>query len=265
MGKIKLYTYSASQASEKVRWALDVSGISYRETRLTPFVNSGELYQSMPVLTANGESLSDSTRILEWLEVHRAPFRLIPRDPMVRAKVMEAEARFDQAGVHLLRWVYAGLLQDRALALRLWSLDANIAQALALSVGFPLIRRFLAKGIGFGLRDMGRSRRIIDRTLAELDRLAESERPYVVGDDLTVADITAAALLSPLACPEEHPIYGSPGYGAAMQDTLRHWHDRPGLQWVRGLYSRHRESVPVAVRDALVPVATSPVVMAEAA
>lgn len=248
MGKVKLCTYSASQASEKVRWALDVAGISYRETRLVPFAHAGEMFQSMPLLVAGGESITDSTRILEWLEAHRAPFPLIPRDPVVRAAVMEAEARFDQAGVHLLRWVYAGLLQQRSLALRLWTLDANIAQSLALSAGFPLIRRFFGGGIGFGLMQMGRSRRIIDRTLAELDRLAASGGSYLVGDSLTVADITAAALFSPLACPDEHPIYGSPGWRDGMRETLRHWQDRPGLEWVRGLYARHRESIPVPAR-----------------
>ena len=258
MGKLKLYTYSVSQASEKIRWSLDACGIPYREIRLTPFVHAGELFQSMPMLAADGEHLTDSTRILEWLEVHRAPFPLILRDPLVRAAVMEAEARFDQAGVHLLRWVYAGLLQNRSLALGLWTLDANIAQWLTLRVGFPLARRFFQKGLGFDLRQMGRSRRIIDRTLAELDRLAETGRPYLVGDALTAADITAAALLSPLACPDEHPIYGSPGYRQAMQPTLQHWQDRPGLEWVRALYRRHRESVPVARRPGAVSAALSP-------
>ncbi|MGH8481196.1 MAG: glutathione S-transferase family protein [Nevskiaceae bacterium] len=264
MGKVKLYTYSASQASEKVRWALEASAIRYREIRLTPFAHAGELFQSMPMLAADGDNITDSTRILEWLEVHRAPFRLIPRDPLVRTAVMEAEARFDQAGIHLLRWVYAGLLQDRSLALSLWTLDANIAQWGALSIGFPLIRRFLAKGIGFDLRSMGRSRRIIDRTLAELDALATAGRAYVVGDSLTVADVTAAALFSPLACPDEHAIYGAPGWQQAMQATLRHWQDRPGLEWVRSMYWRHREWLPAPACAAPAP-ATDPVAMPEAA
>lgn len=256
MGKIKLYTYSMSQASEKIRWTLDAAGLSYRETRLTPFVHAGGLFQAMPVLAADGDTVADSTRILEWLEVHRAPFSLIPRDAAGRTAVMEAEARFDQAGSYLLRWVYGGLLQDRALALRLWGLDANIAQWLALNAAFPLIRRFLAKGIGFGLRDMGRTRRIIDRTLGELDRLAESGRSFIVGGTLTVADITAAALLSPLACPEQHPIYGSPGWAEAMAGTLKHWRDRPGLEWVRTTYARHREAMPIARPEPLPAVPT---------
>lgn len=251
MGKIKLYTYAASQASEKIRWALDASGLRYREIRLTPFVRFGELFQSMPVLVADGDNITDSTCILEWLATHRAPFPLMPRDPEVRARVMEAEARFDHAGVHLLRWVYAGLLQERALAVRLWALDANIAQWLALNAGFPLIRRLLTSGIGFGYRAMGRSRRIIHRTLAELDAVAASGRPYIVADRLTVADITAAALLAPLACPDEHPLYGAPGWRAAMQDTLVYWQDRPALGWVRTLYRLHREAVPLPPSPAL--------------
>jgi len=148
MSEMVLYTYAVSQSSEKIRWALDFAGLPYREVRLAPFVHrplnaslTGGLLSPMPVLEAAGETLIDSTRMLEWLEARRAPFGLIPRDPAARAAVMSAESRFDHAGVHLLRWTYAALLSERDVALRLWSLDANPLQALALRLGFPLIKR----------------------------------------------------------------------------------------------------------------------------
>ena len=51
-----------------------------------------------------------------------------------------------------------------------------------------------------------------------------------------MADITAAALLSPLACPEEHPIYSRRDYRKQMAPVLAPWRDRPGLAWVRETY-----------------------------
>jgi glutathione S-transferase len=243
MGEITLYTYAVSQSSEKVRWALDATGISYQERALPPFVHAqwltspgGGLFTSMPVLEGDGETISDSTRILEWLEERRAPFSLIPRDPVVRAQVMEAEARFDMAGVHLLRLVYGELLQKRELALKLFSIDASPLQRLALHAAFPLIKQLFLRGLDTSPAAFARSRRIVDRTIGELDRAQQAGKRFLVGDALSVADITAAALLAPLACPEEHPLYSQRDYQRQMKAVLAPWRDRPGLAWVRGMY-----------------------------
>ena len=262
MREITLYTNAVSQSSEKVRWALDSAGISYRERRLPPFVHAewltspgGGLFATMPVLEADGLTLTDSTRILEWLEAHRAPFRLIPADPALREQVMAAEARFDMAGVHLLRVVYRELLSRRDLVLKLWSLDANVLQRAALKAAYPLIKRLFAGGLDASPASVARSQRIVDRVIGELDRAAESGQRFLVGNTLTVADITAAALLSPLACPEEHPIYSRRDYRQQMAPVLAPWRNRPGLAWVRELYGQRgvglaQETRPPALKVA---------------
>src|SRR5262249_8935092 len=154
MQALTLYTYAASQSSEKVRWALDSAGITYRERCLTPFLHRplapgalGSMLTPMPVLEGDGETIVDSTRILEWLEAHRGPFALIPKDPDLRTTVMNAESRFDHLAVHLLRWHYAALLQRRALAVSLWGAADGRGTALLLDAAFPLIRRVFARGL----------------------------------------------------------------------------------------------------------------------
>ena len=245
MGDITLYTHAVSQSSEKVCWALDASGITYRERLLTPFVHArwltsagGGLFASMPLLEeAGGDTVSDSTRILEWLEARRAPFPLIPRDPVLRAQVMAAESRFDMGAAHLLRLVYGELLQRRELALRLFSLDANPLQRLALRAAFPLIERLFLLGLDTSALSKRRSQNIVERLVGELDRAAASGRRFLVGDALSVADITACALFAPLACPEEHPVYSRRDYRQQMKSVLAPWRDRPGLAWVRSMYA----------------------------
>jgi glutathione S-transferase len=243
MSQIRLYTHTISQSSEKIRWALDSAGISYEERVLPPFVHTqwanlpgGGLMATMPVLEADGLAITDSTRILEWLEANRAPFALIPSDPVQRELVMAAEARFDMAGVHLLRVVYRDLLARPELALRLWSLDANPLQEFALRLAFPLIRRLFERGLDASPAAYARSQRIVDRVITELDHAATLGQQFLVGDRLSVADITAAALLSPLACPDEHPVYSRRDYQKQMAGVLACYRDRPGLAWVRGLY-----------------------------
>ena len=65
---------------------------------------------------------------------------------------------------------------------------------------------------------------------------------YLVGDSFTVADLTAASILSPIVVPPEFPyIKLRPDERTAQsrefRDSLR---DRPGFRWVEDMYARHR-------------------------
>src|SRR5262249_53979159 len=77
---------------------------------------------------------------------------------------------------------------------------------------------------------------------AALDRIEQERqgRPYLVGDAVTVADLTAAAMVSPLAQPPEiqYPLRVElPPYVQEYRDSLmRH----PAAQWSLGVYRQHR-------------------------
>ena len=78
-----------------------------------------------------------------------------------------------------------------------------------------------------------------------MDRL-ESELgdgEYLVGDEFTVADLTAAALFTPLLAPPGRP--WTPRLVPALQGFRDELEARPGGRWVDLMYTRHR-GVPVA-------------------
>lgn len=258
-----LYTFAASQSSEKVRWTLDAAHLRYREHRLTPFLHhasnlriGGSLGVSLPTLQADEEFVQDSTRILEWLERRRTPFALIPQDAESRAEVMRYEARFDHIGMHVVRLMYATLLEDPDLVRRLWSLDAGFVQSRLLRLAFPVIARTFRRGLGMEPVLLQHSRKVIERALNELGRVVASGRVYLVGDRLSVADITAAARLAPLICPEEHLVFADPEYRDAMLPLNEAWHDHPGAAWVREVYRLHRQTQPLR-QDAATPQAAA--------
>jgi glutathione S-transferase len=74
---------------------------------------------------------------------------------------------------------------------------------------------------------------------AALDRIVAELKPsgYLVGESFSVADLTAAALLFPLAMPAElqYPYPELPDWGA-----LRPHADHPAVEWIREIYRRHR-------------------------
>ncbi len=69
----------------------------------------------------------------------------------------------------------------------------------------------------------------------------------------TVADLTAAALLAPLVCPDEHPVYSSARYRAGVAPLIADWRQRAAFDWVRMLYREHRGAWPRSeqIRQAL--------------
>ena len=245
-----LYTFAVSHYSEKIRWTLDHAGIAYREQRLVPFFHIPRVLaltrraSSVPVIQTADEVIQDSTRILEWLERRHAPLSLIPAEPALRAEVMELEARFDRIGVHVIRQLFAETMNDKAATLAMWNLDANALQRRALSLGYPLVRRGFSRLLQLSPATLRKAMAKIDEAADFIAERTRGGKPYLAGDQLTVADITACALLSPLACPEEHPLFGDPAYRRTVRMRAVRWDDHPGFEWVRKTYREHRLGSP---------------------
>jgi glutathione S-transferase len=82
------------------------------------------------------------------------------------------------------------------------------------------------------------------KTLAAMDRLEKELQPsgYLVADRFTVADLTAAALLSPLVRPPEFPYKPAlaiPEPFAEIRDSLS---EHRAFQWTQRIYRQHRGS-----------------------
>src|SRR6266404_6322264 len=80
------------------------------------------------------------------------------------------------------------------------------------------------------------------RVRAGLDRIVAELGPsgHLVGDAFSVADLTAAALLSPIVLPPEFP-YPPPGPPPQHLTALRaSLEGHPAFRWVLDIYRRHR-------------------------
>lgn len=94
---IKLYEGWRSSASWRVRWALALKNIAYESVwvdiaagdhlKLLPPVNP---LCTVPTLDlGDGNVLSESVAIIEWLEETQPEPALLPRDPLARARVRQ--------------------------------------------------------------------------------------------------------------------------------------------------------------------------------
>jgi glutathione S-transferase len=96
----------------------------------------------------------------------------------------------------------------------------------------------------YGVKSNHRAEIAKAKILEAFDRL-ESELgagDYLVGDDFTVADLTAASLLYPVVQPPEGPsLPPAPEGFERFRAPLK---ERAGYRWVEEMFRRHRSRAP---------------------
>jgi glutathione S-transferase len=240
-----LWQFRVSHFNEKARWALDFKRMPHvRRSLLAGFHIPRVMWmtgqKSVPVLVLDGRIIPDSTRIIEALEQIQPEPPLYPRDDAARRQALDLEEFFDQElGPHIRRVWFYELLPSTEYSASMIATGARPAAARIYRALFPLVRSAMKMDMQIDAAHVEASRAKVE---AAVDRLEAEIRPsgYLVGDQFTVADLTAAALLCPLVIPPEFP-YPLPGplpeRAAKFRDSYA---SRRAFQWVTEIYKRHR-------------------------
>jgi glutathione S-transferase len=248
----ELWQFTSSHFNEKARWALDFKRVPHIRHSLIPGFHvpvvkrmTGKTH--VPVLKLNGNAISDSSKIIEALEHAYPEPALYPANPDERRRALELEDFFDEElGPYIRRWIFHVILPYPKFVRAAFVSHASPAAQLAQRAMSPLIGMVMRRqmDISPATAEVARS-----KTIAAMDRLEHELRRsgYLVGDRFTVADLTAAALLSPLVRPPEFP-YKTPAPVpeplAKIRDSLS---THPAYRWVLQTYAQHRgESAEVA-------------------
>jgi glutathione S-transferase len=235
-----LWQYNFSNFNEKARWALDFKGISHERRSLlpgSPRAMAFSLRGTLPVLDLDGERIVDSTSIVAALEHSFPEPALYPGDPAERQTALELEDFFDEQAGHELR--RAGFFDWRAnpgFVSDLLTTGHGAGTRTFMRVVLPGAMVYARRRYRIYSTDAEQARR---RLTVALDRIAEetASSGYLVGSRFSVADLTAAALLFPLAWPAElqYP-YPAPPEWIGLKAHSEH----PAVDWIREMYRRHR-------------------------
>jgi glutathione S-transferase len=104
---------------------------------------------------------------------------------------------------------------------------------------FPLMRPLFRRNMGLDRHNVARARA---RLSGFFDRLEAEVQPsgYLVGDTFSIADLTAAAVMTAIIRPPEFS-YALPDPWPESLTTLRQSvAHRAGFAWVLDIYARHR-------------------------
>jgi len=244
-----LYVFAISHYCEKARWALDYHGIRYRLKVLAPgrhikvAEDLGAPASSLPYLRADGRLVHGSADVVTWSDQASDGTRPSLTPHKHRLVCHEIERRLDEVtGVHVRRLFYAEALVDYPQTVRpVFTRDLGLVEALAITLSWGKIRDAMIRRMDLGPEQREESKRIVEGELAWLDGLLADGREFLVGERLTRADVAAAALLSPLALPPEHPVYGGLRPPPLFEADVDAWTERPSMAFVRRMYREHRQ------------------------
>ena len=254
MDSARLITIPFSHYCEKARWALDAAGVGYREEAHPPVFHLRATRavggQSVPVLVHGTAVARDSTDIALYVDTLAPPERrLLPDDPPRRARVLALEDELDETlGIDARLLVYWHWLAEgetaRAFVARMMGLRSPLVQrAVATAFRALIFRKYKVSEPA--------ARRAVTRVRETFARLepALGQTKYLAGERFTLADLTLAALASPLLAPPEHPILGgarrvtAPAAFAALREELS---STPVGRHALHVYRDHRRTLPEA-------------------
>jgi len=218
--KLRLVTISPSHYCEKARWALDRAGERYREERHAPLFHMAATYRAsgtrtVPILVTPHEKIADSTEILRHVDRGLDPEkRLFPHEAQLDGEVSALEEMLDaKLGPKTRSWAYAWLLPERDLFVDLMDVELPRVERALFRASVDVVRAAMRRAFPQGDAAKTKGRERIEKTLGEVSARLADGRKYLVGDRLTAADVTFAALAAPCILPPE--------YGTKMPDVAR--------------------------------------------
>jgi glutathione S-transferase len=244
-----LYHIEISHYSEKARWTFDYKGVAHERKAPPPMLHMAWAValtrgrgKTFPVLRMNGDSIGDSTRIIEALEREYPEPPLYPADADERRRALELEDHFDEElGPYIRRWLFhealEGVEPGAFIEGAMGSAPTPIKRFMKATA--PVGRRMLKLRYGINAEDAAAAKQ---KTRDAFDRVEAELQPsgYLVGERFSVADLTAAALLFPLVRPPEAPYLIDAPLPEAFVRFREEMSAHPTFKWVEEMYRRHR-------------------------
>jgi glutathione S-transferase len=248
---MRLITIPFSHFSEKARWALDRAGLPYREEAHLPVFNIPAARRAggrtVPILVTDEGTFTDSTDILGYVD-RKAPAdrKMWPLDETERKQAHDLEDFFDRGlGKAARIYAYHHLLPESAHLARVLGEKLSTVDRVVLRTSMPVLVPLIKKNYKVTPENAARALDTIHEAFDRADAALAEGGIYLVGDKLSGADITFAALSAPVLNPPGHPAYEVEMHRLplAMQPEIKRLRSRPAGQHVLRLYAKERLSV----------------------
>jgi glutathione S-transferase len=239
-----LWQFRMSHYNEKARWALDYKRIPHVRETVIPGLHVPRMMllsrqKQVPVLVDGGETIAGSAAIIEHVERSHPEPPLYPSEPTERQRALELARFFDEElGPYLRRALFYELLSDAGYCTAIFTHGSGLATRTLYRASFPLVRAVMKLDMDI---TEGSAADAVEKTLVALESLDNLIQPsgYLVGTAFSVADLTAAALISPVVQPPQFPYQFPPPNAGLTRLRKRLGHKRV-REWCLSIYEKHR-------------------------
>jgi glutathione S-transferase len=247
-----LYQFPLSNYCEKARWLLDFKELDYVAKNLIPgahrlvtrWHSSGD---TLPVLHDHKTWIGDSSEIALYLDGVYAEKPLVSRDPSQRSRIIKLDQLANELGYHVRRWMFLYLSNEPH------TLDIIIGEKGLLHTFKPLSVPILKKGLVQLYKvtpdKCAKSKARIDELVDEIEALllangADGVQGYLVGEQLSLADISVCAMAGPMFSPVGTPWVAPKDVviPAPLLDYQAELLARPFGQYVARIYQTSRRA-----------------------
>lgn len=243
---IILHQFRASHFNDKVRWALAFKGLVHQRNTLLPGPHQGTIRKlsgqtSTPVLELDGRAIAGSAAIIDALEQRVPSPALYPADTKERQDALDIQSRFDRdLGPATRTIVFTVFVNELGYLARTFGGEASAVQRGVYRLVLSLVKPMMAKTNG--VTDPENVKHCSVITQQALDWIAErtAQQKFLVGESFSVADLTAAALLSPIMQLEHPDMRPAAPVPAALEAMWSEWKNHPPIHWAKGIYRDHR-------------------------
>ena len=240
---IKLYQFKLSHYCEKVRWVLDFKKLPYETINLVPGFHFGKITKlgvdetSVPVIVDGETAVQGSAQILTYLDKKYPDNSLSPKDPDQLQECLDWEEFADEEIAPYLRvCFYYILLMHKKLLISYLTEGTPSYNKILLYFLYPLLKKKMIAKMGLNLSAFEQAKiKLGDNILQVRNYLAE--KPYLVGEKFTRADLAMAALIAPVHRLEKFGFVpqGLPSELLKISEELSEL-----SPWVKDVYNKHR-------------------------
>ena len=244
-----LITIPISHYCEKARWALDRTGVRYREQAHLQLIHRLAARRAgggrtVPVLVCGERVLAESADIVDEADAN-APQgqRLYPEDPGAAAEVRALERYFDaDLGPHGRRWMYNEMRGRRDLAVAYGCTGVPTWERRVLPLAFPVATRMIDRVLDITADTAAQSEAQVRAVFDAVAERLSDDRPYLCGDRFTAADLTFSALAASVLMPPEYGVpLPQPGeLPVAMAAVVREFRAHPAGAHALAMYRDER-------------------------
>lgn len=245
---MKLITINISHYCEKVRWALDYINVEYTEEHHAPPFH--RIYTrkyggtTVPILVTENKNFCDSTEIIKYLNtIASKDKKLYPDDIKLCSEVEELEELFDsQLGVATRCLGYYFALKNYYKIPLTWAKGASWQEKIGCIILSPMTIKIVSDTYQVNESQKNIALQKIKNIFSLVDEKLAPDKKYLVGDKISAADISFAALAAPLLRPKNHPMYSSQSGNISQEmiDIVKDLRKTRSGKFALNLYAKSR-------------------------